>query len=204
MKLHLSSFKIPSIELFESLVKKSAAETKLGFIVNASDNRPDREERLDRFDRELAELGFKQVERIDLNEYVQNSIASKLSEFDAVHALGGNSYDLRESMRTSGFDRAIRDLLGRGLVYSGDSAGAIVMGPSLAGFQTMDAAGPDAKTDGLGIVDMIIVPHNDSPKEKYRNRWPTIKAANPKSTILPLDDNQVYIVDGERREVLSF
>jgi len=52
--------------------------------------------------------------------------------------MGGNTYVLRYEMRRSGFDVIIKDLLAAGIVYGGDSAGALVAGLSIAGVESAD------------------------------------------------------------------
>ena len=67
-------------------------------------------------------------------------------------------------MRTSGFDEVIGDLVDGGLVYGGDSAGALVAGRTLKGVEIADDASvdPDPIWEGLGLVDDFILPHVNS------------------------------------------
>lgn len=106
------------------------------------------------------------VDVIDLREYsVPDKLKKKLSSYDIIWAMGGNTYILRYEMRRSGFDKIIRELLGSGIVYGGDSAGALVAGQSIAGVETADdpKLAEELILEGLKLVPFVILPHVDSP-----------------------------------------
>jgi len=117
---------------------------------------------------ELASLSIA-GEDFDLRHYFgrEGSLAHDLSRYDLVWVTGGNAFTLRRAMKQSGFDTVIADMLDRdSIVYGGFSAGAVVAGPSLAGFEYMDephrpTAGyaPDPVLEGLDLIDFAIVPH---------------------------------------------
>ena len=52
-------------------------------------------------------------------------------EIDAIWISGGNGYYLRWILKETGTDTFIRELLKKGVVYSGWSAGACIAGPTL-------------------------------------------------------------------------
>jgi dipeptidase E len=106
-------------------------------------------------------------------------------------------------MKRSGFDEAIRKLLAEGKVYGGDSAGAIVAGASLKGFELADdpERAQSVVWDGMGLVDQTIMPHADSPDftaatEEVIKNYPT-------EDLIILNDNQAFVVDGERQEIVA-
>lgn len=109
---------------------------------------------------------------IDLRNYFgrPSDLQRVISRYQVVWALGGNAFLLRRAMRASGFDTIIHDLLDRGLVYSGWSAGACVAGNSLRPIALMDepetmAVGyVDAQPiwEGMGLVPYAVIPHYQS------------------------------------------
>ena len=119
-------------------------------------------------------------EQIDLRAHFGDpqSLRQRLSGYDLVWVMGGNSFVLRRAMRSSGFDQIIRDLLeADAITYGGYAAGAIVAGPSLRGMELMDdpwevPAGYDEPLiwHGLGLTPFAIVPH-------YRSSHPNSAAA---------------------------
>lgn len=128
---------------------------------------------------ELASLGIV-AEDLDLRRFFgrADALAQTLSHFDLVWVLGGNAFLLRRAMKQSGFDAVIGTMLDRdAIVYGGFSAGAVVAGPSLRGFEVMDdpdelATGyaPPPTWEGLGLIDFAIVPH-------YKSAHPEAAAA---------------------------
>jgi dipeptidase E len=106
------------------------------------------------------------------------SLRERLSGYDLVWVMGGNSFVLRRAMKQSGFDWIIRDMLGDdAIVYGGYAAGAVVAGPTLRGLELMDdpfelPEGYDEPLvwTGLGLTPFAIVPH-------YQSRHPEAAAA---------------------------
>jgi dipeptidase E len=106
------------------------------------------------------------------------SLRQRLSTFDLVWVMGGNSFVLRRAMKQSGFDRIIRDMLEcDAIAYGGYAAGAVVAGPTLRGIELMDdpfelPEGYDEPLiwSGLGLTPFAIVPH-------YQSRHPEAASA---------------------------
>jgi dipeptidase E len=128
---------------------------------------------------EFQSLGL-QAEELDLRAYFGDSarLRQRLSAFDLVWVMGGNSFVLRRAMRSSGFDTVIRELLeADAIAYGGYAAGAVVAGPSLRGLELMDDPWelPNGYDEpliwhGLGLTPFAIVPH-------YRSRHPEAASA---------------------------
>lgn len=113
MKLYLSSYKVgKDAEGFKNLVNKIAA--KVAVIDNSRDYSTDLERKTKSLQGEMdamIKLGFV-PEHLDLREYFDKSEAliEKLSHFDALWVVGGNSFLLRKAMEQSGFTKVIDDL----------------------------------------------------------------------------------------------
>jgi dipeptidase E len=113
------------------------------------------------------------------------AIAAELARVGLVWAVGGNAFLLRRAMRQSGFDAVAPDLVRQDrLVYGGWSAGACVAGPHLRGLELMDdpavlAPGYDPAPvwDGLGLVDICILPH-------FRSEHPESEAAEAAASFM--------------------
>ena len=99
----------------------------------------------------------------------------------------------------------LKNAIDAGVVYIGESAGAIVLGPSLIGFDSIEAQGDTGSYtgEGLALIDTIIVPHNDSPDEKYAGRAPSIQDQNPGLKVLALNDNQALVTNGDLEQIVS-
>ena len=107
-------------------------------------------------------------------------------------------------MRESGFETVARELHESGKVYAGGSAGAIVAGPILNHFDAADDPkdAPSVIWDGLGLVDIIPLPHWNTPKFQgvldgiRDNLLPYGK------DLVPITDEQAIIIDGDNWKVL--
>jgi len=89
----------------------------------------------------LTALGFT-AEEVDLRDHFIDSslLAGKLQRYGVVWLRGGNAFMLRYALARSGAAVELTRLLGEdAIVYSGYSAGACVLAPSLRGLETVDA-----------------------------------------------------------------
>ena len=156
----------------------------------------------------LNSLGIS-AESLDLRAYFGDpeGLRKRLTTFDLVWVMGGNSFILRRAMKQSRFDRVIGDMLADdALIYSGDGAGAAVAGPSLRGFELLDDpwAVPESYAEslvwpGLRLTSFTIVPH-------FRSNHPESAAAEKlvnylRARRLPyraLSDGEVVVAAGAR------
>lgn len=166
MKLFLSSLAVSPAQRqgFLNLFNKPAEQVKVCLIENAADVEDQEPDWLLDNRQALAATGT-QLERLDLRTVPGNELAEKLEAADAIWLGGGNTYYLRWLLRKTGADEMIKRVVRQGTVYGGGSAGALIAGPTLAGFEEADdpAAAPELVTDGLGFVDFVPVPHWDDP-----------------------------------------
>lgn len=180
MRLYLSSHRVG--DRAGSLLALLGSGKRVAVIANALDGTPEAagatpcspmpDQHL-----ELAALGLL-PEELDLRQYFgqPDALRRRLGGFDLVWALGGNPFVLRRAMRQSGFDDLIVDLLDHdAIAYGGCSAGAVVAAPTLRGMEKMSdpaavPAGYDAAPvwDGLGLIDVAIVPHFRSNRPESR------------------------------------
>lgn len=197
MKLYLTSYRIPTPDELFALLPKPAMACRVAIIPNAKDYKlpQERAESLDALIYDLAKYGFGTTV-IDLREYDDpDRLKEALQAFELLWVAGGNSFILRSEMRLSGFETIVRELLDNGLVYAGESAGAMVAGTSLEGADVADE--PDMAdeyiTEGLGLIDKIIAPHADSPDfVEYINHMKKRYGNDPR--VVYLRDNEALVV----------
>jgi dipeptidase E len=204
MKLYLSSYRIPSIVELEELLGKSLQETRVALLPNAKDyySQRARDFKVGDLGDYMQQLGLK-VEIVDLREYDDPEVLkTKLAQYDLIWAMGGNTYMLRYEMQRSGFASMIKDLLETGVVYGGDSAGALVAGLSIAGVELADEPefAEELITDGLALVPFVILPHVDNPE--FRDVLPVFRELHKDKEIIELTDAQVTIFDGNSHRVV--
>lgn len=197
MKLYLSSYRIPEPNALFALIGKPLAECRVASIPNAKDDQlPEiRAQKTDELSDYLTNLGLKS-DVIDLRDYEDpEQLKHALMEYDLIWVNGGNTFVLRAEMHRSGFDQIIDGILQEGKVYGGESAGAIVAGITLEGFEVADdpELADEVYWDGLGLVDKIVAPHIDNPDfTEYVNHIKKIYSGDER--VLYLNDNQALVV----------
>lgn len=205
MKLYLSSYRIPTTSDLEELLGKPLAGTSMALIPNAQDYYAKRawDFKVGDLASYMQNLGLK-VEIVDLRDYASaETVKQKLSACDLIWAMGGNTYILRYEMQRSGFDQVISELLDSGIVYGGDSAGALVAGLSIAGVELADQPefAEQIIKEGLGLIPFVVLPHVDNPE--FASILPEFRAAHQDKSIIELKDSQAVIFDSSKHWIVE-
>ncbi len=205
MKLYLSSIGIPAPEELATLLGKPLDTTTVALIPNAKDYCSKRawDFTINSRIEYMKSLGFT-IEVVNLKDYTEElALKNKLSNYDLIWAMGGNTFMLRYEMKRSGLDKILRDLLIQGIVYGGDSAGALVAGLSINGIETADE--PDFAEEvinhGTGIVSFSILPHIDNPE--FSEVVPTFKELHQDEEIIELKDAQAVIFENGTHRIID-
>ncbi len=198
MKLYLSSIRIPTPNDLSTLLGKPLKSISVALIPNAKDYYSEHARNF--FVNDLItymeELGLK-VKIVDLRNYNDAQILKEeLVDHDLIWAMGGNTFVLRYEMKQSGFEEIIQQLLDKGIVYGGDSAGALVAGKSIAGIEDADEPqfAREIVKEGLNLVPFFILPHVDNPE--FIDVVPTFKNLHH-DNIIELKDSQAVIFNGD-------
>lgn len=207
MKLFLSSIAIDEKrkKYFTNLVGKSINDISFALIENAADLYPeDRKGFVLETRKKLESLGMN-ITLVDLKEYNDpDKLYDELSKYDVIWSGGGNVYYLRWLMRESGFDEVIKKLLSEGIVYGGGSAGAIVAGPTLKAFDSIDdpSAAPVIINEGLSLTNEVIIPHWGV--DDIQNKLNEIEEYYKKTdyNFHTLSDEQTLLIDGNKVKVI--
>lgn len=201
MNLYLSSYRIPTPHDVLAMLPESPEKTKVAIIVNAKDDGRPKEEsehKLKAVRAYLQELGFV-TSYLDLKKYKNSQeLSVALDGVGLLYAAGGNAFALRYYMRESGFDALLPELLEAGVTYVGESAGAVVVGHSLKGFETVDTPekAPEIIFEGIGIINAVVIPHTDDPAYADRVK-PISDLYAGKTEVITLKNNQAYVVSGD-------
>ena len=122
-----------------------------------------------------------------------------------VWVCGGHTYYLRWILSASGADKTLIDFVGKGKVYAGWSAGAIVAGPTTKHFDLMGDNPTDAPQsifEGLHLTDKVIVPHIDNPDFDKGAAQAGKKLTEDGYQTIPLQDDQVVVIDGDQLKII--
>lgn len=159
--------------VMDDIVKKlpkSPSELNLAFIdtaaeVEEGDHWWVREEK-----EKLIEVGFK-VDEFSIKGMTKEELEKRLENKQVIYFCGGNTFYLLDQVIKIGADEVVREKIEAGVIYIGSSAGSMIVGKRIDLVSTIDdrSKAPDLKSDGLGIVDIAILPHWGS--EIFRNEY---------------------------------
>lgn len=215
MKIFLSSYRAGdySAELLELI----GGIKKIAVVTNAKDYKSAAERATSVSDNfsYWRSLGLEPTE-IDLRPYFHKTGANKLLEtFNFIWLAGGNTFLLRRALKYSGIDNfLIKNVREGKTVYGGESAGAIMAGPSLHGSED-DSTNEDdphfipkgydkeVLWDGLGFLDYVLVPHFESPDIGDSIDGYVKYLENKNIPFKTIREEQALIIDGDRTEILE-
>lgn len=205
MKLYLSSIGIPTPEDLATLLGKPLDATTVALLPNAKDYYSKRawEFTINSRIEYMKGLGFG-IEVVDLKNYTEKSaLKNKLSNYDLIWAMGGNTFMLRYEMKRSGFEEIIQGLLNQGITYGGDSAGALVAGLSINGIEAADEPGfaEEVINKGMGIIPFSILPHADNPE--FSEVVPIFNKLHQDEEIIKLNDSQAVIFENGTHRIID-
>ena len=146
----------------------------------------------------LKSLGY-ELEIIDISKYDEDYLKNKLSKTECICISGGNTFYLLQELKKKNLIGLLYERIKEGLLYIGESAGAIIMSENIEYNQIMDnkEIAPDLDNyEAMNITDFYILPHNnefpfvESTKE-------TIKIYESKLNLLPISNSEAVFVNGK-------
>lgn len=216
MRLFLSSYRAGRHE--HRLREMLGPISKVAVITNAKDYKPPHERRAkvaENFDY-YRSIGLEPTE-IDLRPYFHQTGAHKLlANHEFIWLAGGNAFLLRRALAYSGLDKFLYDQVRwNEYILAGESAGAIVTGPTLR-FSEMDAAGHEDSAafispgyrkeiiwEGLDFIAFVPVPHYKA--RGYRKEVDRYLKLLERNSIphKAMTDNQAILINGAHEEFLA-
>ena len=182
-----------------SVLPKPADKVRVAHIITAS--KVEQDTSYVEKDREwMKEAGFN-VEDIDIEGKNKKQLTRILEAVDIIYVQGGNTFYLLKQMRKSGFDKIIKKLLRKGIVYIGVSAGSIVAGKTIetAGWKTDKDKFGLLNLKGLKLIDLNIFVHY---KPEYAEMIKQ-KSKRAKKKLRILTDEQALFVFGKKTTLVG-
>jgi dipeptidase E len=195
--LSSSGFRTPQLQKYLlELLPKPPQQLRVVHIITASKVSPDKSF-VDRERVVLRDLGF-QVEEVDIEGRSSGDLTKILVGRDIVYIQGGNTFYLLKHVRESGFDIVIKDLIKKGVIYIGVSAGSYIACPTIE-MATWKSSSDDhfgvANLTGMSLVPFLVCVHYN--REKYREGLQEgIKMSKYPVRILT-DEQALLIADGK-------
>ena len=145
---------------------------------------------------EADKLGF-EVDVLDIAQETEEVIKEKLNHTPILYISGGNTFYLLQELKRKHLLPHIKKRIDEGMLYLGESAGAIITASDIEYNQIMDdknIAIDLTNYSALNLVDFAIVPHYGKfPFEESSEK--TVQIYQSKLNLLPLTNSQAVIVD---------
>lgn len=200
--LVLMSYWRTAAEWFVSYLKKNNVK-KIAYIMNANKRNYIANPDYRMYDLESYQQAGFDVTVVDLDEL--DKTPNIFDDVDLVYVRGGNTFDILDAARRSGFDKLLAQLLERGVLYASSSAGSILVAPNIE-IAENDFA-PDYNlvglkdTAGLSCVDFAVFPHWE---ERWQEELNKLKEAKKVTyPIRCLTDRQVLIVKDGKEKIIE-
>jgi dipeptidase E len=189
---------IPKLEKF---IRSKLSEKTVAFIPTASN----------------AEIGYgnwkasetmkmiqetaKSTKIILLEDCWERDVMRDIAGVDIIWVAGGLTGDLLYWMRRSQFDKTLPDLLNKGAVYVGSSAGAMVCSKTQYASEFLgDLESGASLIPGLGYLDFEISPHyTDEKYEEIKKIW----KQKGKCDLYLLKDGEAITLEDGKTEILG-
>lgn len=194
MKMFLSSSFADVIDLFNEFIEEDPSGKTVTFIPTASIPEVITHY-VDAAKEAFKHLGIL-VETLDLSTSSTSEIEEKLTKNDYVYVSGGNTFFLLQELTKTGTDKLIIEQINKGKLYIGESAGSIIMSPTIKYVEAMDdKSKATTLTDfsGLNQIQKYPLPHygseyfNDATKNIIENY-------DSKIELLPISNDQAILV----------
>ncbi|MGH7156838.1 MAG: Type 1 glutamine amidotransferase-like domain-containing protein [Candidatus Saccharimonadales bacterium] len=213
MRLFLSSYRSGKHDA--ELRKFIGSIDKIAVITDAKDYKTPEDRKLkieDNFNY-YRSIGLEPTE-VDLRPFFHKPGAEKLlSRHNFVWLAGGNVFLLRRALRYTGLDQYLGDAVRKNeFILGGESAGAIIMGPTLKYSETEEnedspnyipeSYDKEVIWEGLNLVNYVPVPHYKT--SDYIGIDEYIKnLEKEKIPYKTMTDDQAIIIDGFNEEFLA-
>ncbi|EDW20021.1 Type 1 glutamine amidotransferase-like domain-containing protein [Bacillus pumilus] len=150
------------------------------------------------------QLGM-QLEIVQIAEQSTEEIIKMIKQNDVVYVSGGNTFYLLQELRKHGLDDVLKEEINKGKLYIGESAGSIIMAPSIEYISVMDdrQKAPELSSyQGFNEISYCPVPHmyntylGEAAQQIMEQYEQTLD-------LCPLTDEQALLITGEQAEVKS-
>nr|WP_254107458.1 Type 1 glutamine amidotransferase-like domain-containing protein [Bacillus pumilus] len=145
------------------------------------------------------QLGM-QLETVQIAEQSTEEITKMIKQNDVMYVSGGNTFYLLQELRKHGLDDVLKEEINKGKLYIGESAGSIIMAPSIEYISLMDKRqkAPELSSyQGFNEVSRYPVPHvhntylGDAAQQILKQYEKTLD-------LCPLTDEQALLITGEQ------
>ena len=140
---------------------------------------------------------------LEISKLNEKTIKNKIEKTNYLYIGGGNTFYLLQELKRKNLIDFIKNRVNSGMVYIGESAGAIITSKDIEYNDLMDdkTIAKDLKEySGLNLVDFYIVPHlNEFPFEESAKQ--TVEKYKDKLNIIAINNSQAIILKDDKFEI---
>ena len=202
MKLFLTSYLAGTKELVQNFLAQNDVQEIL-FIPTAA-NVEEYQDYVDEGIAALKENGY-DVTVLDVATAPHSKSVQVIKNSGCLCISGGNTFYLLQELKRNGLLSLIKQKVQDGMLYIGESAGAIIACPDISYNQIMDdkaVATELTNYSGMGLVDYYVLPHNGE-FPFVETTAQTIKVYGEKINLVPLNNSQAVVVENEVSSTLT-
>lgn len=152
----------------------------------------------------LRSLGY-ELEIIDISKFDEDYLKDQFLKTKCICITGGNTFYLLQELKKKNLVDLLIKRIKEGLLYIGESAGAIIMSKSIEYNQIMDDKNIAIELDdytGLNVFDHYVLPHlGEYPFEETAQK--TLDTYQDKIPLVPINNNEAILVDDNGYTVLT-
>lgn len=133
-------------------------------------------------------------------------VKNDLSVIDVLFVAGGNTFYLLEQANKCDFKKIIQNLLSKGVIYIGSSAGSLLACPNIEPIKFLDDPNKAEELksfDALNLVDFIIFPHWGHERFKERQLKSVESVYSENFKVILLRDNQYIFVEDNSYKIIE-
>ena len=202
MKLFLTSYLAGTKELVQNFLTQNNVQEILFFPTAA--NVEEYRGYVDEGIAALKESGY-DVAILDVATTPHNKSMQAIQNSGCLCISGGNTFYLLQELKRNGLLDLIKQKVQDGMLYIGESAGAIIACPDISYNQIMDdktVATELTDYSGMNLVDYYVLPHNGE-FPFVETTAQTIKVYGEKINLVPLNNSQAVIIEDEDSSILT-
>jgi len=193
----------------DSYLPKPLADCKIAYIITAANKMDETwdvekaklRDHIRRYTEKMDELNYTYTE-IDIAGYSLQQLHDTLSTYDVVLVEWGNPFYLLQVVRETGFEKTMKELMEKWVVYIGKSAGSYIACPSLVvstwSKLTFDRCGISDLT-AMHRVPFFVKAHYTA--EMYSSL--NIHSQNINAPLYALNNDQALVIHGNQIELIG-
>lgn len=149
-------------------------------------------------------LGFT-IDEFDISKNDENKAFAKIAAAKILFIAGGNTFYLLQELKNKHLLQPIRERINNGLLYIGESAGAIILAPSIEYNKIMDSpSAAPTLTDytSLDVVDFYTLPHYiEAPFTETVQK--TFKTYKNKLNLVPISNSEAIVITDKGHSIIE-